>query len=169
MTLRQKCISFILFRIRTWKEVGGAAKIVECADFILKIWSNLPDHYFIFYQNLWDFPPKKYQRNWCKIFYVPNQNWQIFHSFVVQWGFEYQTSPVFIWSKVVRSLNGLVYAYWTKFNPVSDPHFNTGPAFKWGLNTWLPFGYWTSGYRSSESLLFRCFHCSAVWRYWIVS
>ena len=47
-----------------------------------------------------------------------------------QWGFDYETSLVFKWSKVVGSPNGLVYEchLYTRLNLVrySDHHLNTG-------------------------------------------
>ena len=64
----------------------------------------------------------------------------------IQWGSEYQTSLVFEWLKIVQSPNGLFF-------------YSNG-----GLNTQLPFEYWTE-YQTSESSLFRCLRYSDV-RYW---
>ena len=54
---------------------------------------------------------------------------------LVQWGSEYQSSPVTKWSKVVRSPNGPVLECHlnTGVNLVlyADHHFNTGPKFNW--------------------------------------
>ena len=123
---RRYCLRDFTLR-RNWCDIRGKLSLSLKSSIKVRVTSHIWTFFQIFGQFQFQLPLHAHLSK--------NQN--------LQWGFKYLTSPVFVWSKVIRLLYGSVF----------ECIWNIGLAFKYKAGIWTIIGIAYSNFNNRHLLI----------------